>query len=85
VLASVEDSSLSPLPQRLARRLLALREAVGDDALPVTQQRLGELLGVTRENVARVLARWGRAGLVRNLHGRLLVSDVEALRRMSSG
>ncbi len=86
VLASVEDTSLSTLPQRLAGKLLGLDEAMRRSGeagpLPVTQQRLGELLGVTRENVARVLAKWGKAGVVENLHGRLALRDRAALERL---
>ncbi|MGL5839013.1 MAG: Crp/Fnr family transcriptional regulator [Sphingorhabdus sp.] len=79
-LAMLEHSQTATLPQRIAHRLLALRDAQdGDPLLPVTQQMIADMVGVTRENAARVLSRWRRQGLIETKRGRLELLDFARL------
>ena len=57
VMASVACNGAHSLKERLARWLLMMRDRSDDDALPITQDLLAEMLGVQRPtitNVARV-------------------------------
>ncbi|MDX2013241.1 MAG: Crp/Fnr family transcriptional regulator [Myxococcaceae bacterium] len=84
VLERFEEANVTELPARMAARLLAMQavhdqhEAPGS-ALPLTQQRLADMVGVTRENAARVLAQWRRRGWVRSQRGSLTVIAPKAL------
>ena len=61
-MASVACNGAHSLKQRLARWLLMMRDRSDNDALPITQDLLAEMLGVQRPtitNVARELEREG--------------------------
>ena len=73
---------------RLAKKLLELAEAHGVEHdggvlldLPVTQEELANMIGVTRESVNRCLAMFRRRGLVKNQGRRLVLRDLQGLRR----
>src|SRR6202011_5157524 len=51
VLVSVACNGAHSLKQRLARWLLMMRDRSDDDALPITQSLLAEMLGVQRPTV----------------------------------
>jgi CRP-like cAMP-binding protein len=62
VMVSVACNGTHSLSQRLSRWLLMMRDRSDDDALPITQNLLAEMLGVQRPtitNAARVLERTG--------------------------
>ena len=72
---------------RLAKKLLELASTHGVARgrgvmldLPLTQDELASMLGVTRESVNRQLARFRRLGLVAAEKRRFLVLDPEGLR-----
>lgn len=84
----LEDSSLSALPRRMAGRLLAMQAAQDHSEgtglpLPLTQQRLAQMLGVTRENAARVLGRWSQRGWVEGGRGALRLVNPSALQTVA--
>nr|WP_243452577.1 helix-turn-helix domain-containing protein [Polymorphobacter multimanifer] len=56
IFQSVACSAAHSIEQRTARWLLSAHDRTGDLAIPITQQRLAELLGVGRSYVSRVLA-----------------------------
>ena len=73
---------------RLAKKLLELAEAHGVERadgilleLPLTQEELANMVGVTRESVNRHLAMFRRLGMIGGEGRRFVVRDAEALRR----
>lgn len=84
----VEEAAIAPLSQRLARRLLELAHAgqpaitpAPSDPLQVvlTQEELGDLLGKSRQSIAKLLRKWEASGLVRTDYGRVSLSQPERL------
>jgi CRP-like cAMP-binding protein len=74
-----------PPKQRLAGRLLAqAMPNFGRNAmtLHISQQSLGELVGLTRKTVNALLAGFERQGLVKRHYGRLELLDIKGLRRV---
>ena len=49
--------------------------------IPLTQDELAELVGGTRPSVNQVLRRFVDEGVLELSRGRIIVTDVEALRR----
>jgi CRP-like cAMP-binding protein len=64
------EFALSPVPVRLAKALLRLAVADGDDGrtplrVHLAQRELGNVIGATRESVNKYLRAWQRKGYVR--------------------
>ncbi|GLV30953.1 hypothetical protein TomTYG75_34650 [Sphingobium sp. TomTYG75] len=74
-----------PPRQRIASRLLASAVA-SDDGLVVrlSQQALGEMIGVTRKTINLHLAAFERAGLIRLGYGRIELTDADGLRGVAA-
>ncbi len=80
-----------PLERRVVRRLAALTVTFGAAAsapvapvtIPLTQDELAELVGGTRPSVNQVLRRFVDEGVLELSRGRIIVTDVAALRRLS--
>ena len=75
---------------RLAKKLLELAASHGAPSgrglllnLPLTQEELANMIGVTRESVNRQLAEFRRAGLLRMEGRRFVILDDEGLRDRS--
>ncbi|NRF66915.1 Crp/Fnr family transcriptional regulator [Aquincola sp. S2] len=86
-LAWIDDALLQPLPVRLAQRLVRLAQeaaAAGDAALPVSQEQLAAMLGVSRQTVNRQLQQWQRIGALRLRYGRIEVVDAAGLTRAAA-
>jgi CRP-like cAMP-binding protein len=64
VMISVACNGAHNVKERLARWLLMMRDRSDDDALPLTQGLLAEMLGVRRPIITNVLREFQRAGLV---------------------
>lgn len=85
----LEEAVTLPLSQRLARRLLelaqlrpsALSASVRRHArdVPLTQEELGHLLGMTRQSIAKQLRLWEQAGVLKTHYGRIAILDPQAL------
>lgn len=83
LLMAAEAVALPPR-QRLAGRLVMLMRAMdGVRLLRLSQQALGELVGLTRKSVNGFLGEFQAAGLVRLGYGELEVLDLEGLRRVA--
>jgi CRP-like cAMP-binding protein len=67
------------LDQRLARWLLTTRDRTGDDALPVTQTLLAEMLGVQRPTMTNALGEFERAGLIEGARRQITILDRDGL------
>lgn len=86
----LEESIFLDVPGRLSRRLLWLAEVVGKpheggiliDAT-ISQQQLGNFVGATRESINKTLRTWRTANLIDMAGGKIVLRDVEALRRLT--
>jgi CRP-like cAMP-binding protein len=58
VLVSVACNGAHDLKHRLARWLLMMRDRSDDDALPITQNLLAEVLGVQRPTITNAIGSW---------------------------
>ncbi|WP_229956461.1 Crp/Fnr family transcriptional regulator [Parasphingorhabdus litoris] len=66
--------------ERVAQALLQLRvEENGDVAVPVTQQELSELVGVSRISLGKALEKLEADGIIKRRYGRIMVRDWSAL------
>lgn len=59
-------NALHPVEARLARWLLHLRDLIGDDVLPLTQEALSEILGVRRTTVTLLMRNLRASGAIRS-------------------
>jgi CRP-like cAMP-binding protein len=64
VLVSVACNGTHSLKERLARWLLMMRDRGDYDALQITHNLLGEMLGVQRQSVTNAARELERAGLI---------------------
>lgn len=87
----IDAAILQPLALRLARHLLAVHETsvvdrtAAPSELRVSQEALGQMLGVSRQSVNRQLKQWESQGVLSLTYGRVRLLDVEALRRIGVG
>ena len=65
---------------RLARWLLRCRDLINSDKLALTQEFLGQMLGVRRSSVSIVAGTLQRAGLIRYARGNIHIEDVDGLK-----
>jgi CRP/FNR family cyclic AMP-dependent transcriptional regulator len=88
-----EDAAFLDVPSRLARSLLDLASRFGERGgapsreisimLKLSQQELGDLVGATRESVNKHLKDWARQGFLRLQGGRMVISDIDSVRRIA--
>jgi CRP/FNR family transcriptional regulator, cyclic AMP receptor protein len=88
-----EDAAFLDVPSRLARSLLDLASRFGEKVGPhsrgisitlkLSQQELGDLVGATRESVNKHLNDWTRQGFLNLQGGRMVISDIESVRRIA--
>jgi CRP-like cAMP-binding protein len=76
---SVACNRLHVTEQRLARWLLQVRDRVESDTFFLTQEFLGQMLGVRRPTVTEAVGALAQAGLIRHQRGRIRVLDDTAL------
>jgi CRP-like cAMP-binding protein len=69
--------------QRMARWLLMTRDRVDSDEFPLTQEFLGQMLGVRRPTVSLAGTALQRAGLIRYSRGRITIVDRRGLEEVS--
>ena len=82
------DLAFLDVSGRVAKKLLELADAHGAQRpegilldLPLTQEGLANMVGVTRESVNRQLSRFRRQGLIGNEGRRFIIRDPDGLRR----
>jgi CRP/FNR family cyclic AMP-dependent transcriptional regulator len=86
----VEDAMLRSMRTRVARRLLAL--AHGDATLssdtrlevPVSQEALAMMLGITRQTLSKELKTLARDGVLRLAYGRIEIASAQALKAIAA-
>lgn len=84
---SAEIISLRPR-ERIAARLLATAkddQGLGCRGIMISQEMLGEMIGVTRKTVNYHLSAFERAGLIRVSYGRIDLYDVSGLQAIANG
>ncbi len=83
VLVSVACNGAHSLHQRMARWLLMMRDRTDEDALPITQNLLAEMLGVQRPTITNAARKLERARLIARGRGQVTVLDRQGLIRAS--
>jgi len=85
----MEDSTLLPVPNQLAKRLLILANTRGKATqdgtlihLPRLQSALADMLGVSRVCINTHLQQWRRQGWISLGRGQLLILDRQALQAL---
>jgi CRP-like cAMP-binding protein len=79
VLVSVACNGAHNLKQRLARWLLMMRDRGDDDTLQITQNLLGEMLGVQRPTITNAARELERAGLIARGRRQVTILDRQGL------
>jgi CRP-like cAMP-binding protein len=80
---NVVCNAAHPVVQRAARWLLTTGDRVRHDEFPMTQEFLGQMLGVRRPTVSEVAGRLQAEGLIRCARGRVVLVDRSALERVT--
>ncbi|HLW03486.1 MAG TPA: Crp/Fnr family transcriptional regulator [Ktedonobacterales bacterium] len=78
----LEELAYQSAPARLAAALLRLHQSGGDHTITMTHQELGEVTGLLRETVTKMLNEFRGAGLVELHRGRIHLRDVAGLQRL---
>ena len=83
VMVSVACNGAHSLKERLARWLLMMRDRADDDALPITQSLLGEMLGVQRPSITNAAQELESAGLIARGRRQVTILDRPGLMKAS--
>jgi CRP-like cAMP-binding protein len=84
--ARIEETALLNLPTRLARLLVQLLEDnAADKQLAITQQKISEMLGASRESVNKHLQAWAKRKVIALKRGVIVVLAPQALAALMSG
>ena len=70
-----------PVPVRVFRRLVALADIYGEDAIPITQEDLATMAGTARQTLNKLLRQAQSDGLIELHRGQIAVSDRAGLER----
>jgi CRP-like cAMP-binding protein len=89
VYSEMEDQLFAPMPTRLARRLLMLAETYGADLecqirLPLGQENIAAMLGVTRQSANTILRNFEKKNLVQLGYGWIWLKDIAGLRNVAA-
>jgi CRP-like cAMP-binding protein len=86
----VEDTLFLNLPLRLAKKLLSLSRAYGEEAaegiridLRLSQEEWGDLVGTTRESINKLVRKWTEAGIVRIDDGYMVILNPVELEKLA--
>jgi CRP-like cAMP-binding protein len=87
---ALEDALLRDAPARVARGLLRLAATFGKQEakgvkidIKLSQQQIGNLIGVSRESTNKYIVEWASAGYLTVDSGTLMITDREALQDIS--
>ena len=79
IMQSVLCNALHPVEKRYARCLLEVRDRVGGNEFPLTQDTLATMLGVRRASITLAAGTLHRAGLIDHGHKRMVIRDPTGL------
>jgi hypothetical protein len=82
-MVSVACNGAHSLKQRLARWLLMMRDRSDEDALPITQNLLAQMLGVQRPTITNAAGELERAGLIERGRQQVAIADRQGLVKAS--
>jgi CRP-like cAMP-binding protein len=74
-------NAVHTLEARLARWILQTRDRIDDEAVPLTQELLSQMLGVRRSSVSEIAAKLQAASLISYTRGKIIIDDREGLER----
>lgn len=74
-------NALHPIDARLARWILQSSDRMRGDEIPLTQELLSQMLGVTRSSVSEVAGKLQATGLIRYVRGNIQITNRPALER----
>ncbi|TBV06541.1 Crp/Fnr family transcriptional regulator [Phytopseudomonas dryadis] len=85
---TLEEMSLLPAAQRLARRLLLIAEHYGETRGPqriihLAQEQLALMLAISRQTTNQILKELEARGILRLTYGEIEILDLEGLRKVS--
>ena len=87
---ALEDALLRDAPSRVARGLLRLAATFGRQEtkglrldIKLSQQQIGNLIGISRESTNKYIVEWTRAGWLSINNGFITIIDREALESLS--
>ena len=83
VMVSVACNGAHSLEQRLARWLLMMRDRSDEDALPITQNLLAEMLGAQRPSITNAAGELQRAGLIERGRRQVTILNQKGLTKAS--
>ena len=89
VFVTMEEQTVLPAPQRLARRLVAMTQDYGQAQaanlsrriLAVTQEQLAQMTGVSRQTINQILNDWKERNIIRTHRSGLEILDSLALQQ----
>jgi CRP-like cAMP-binding protein len=81
LMQSVACNALHPVEKRCARCLLDIRDRVGRNEFPMTQDVLADMLGVRRASVTLAAGALHRAGLIDHAHKSIIIRDAAGLEK----
>jgi CRP-like cAMP-binding protein len=79
----VACNALHSLEERMARWLLEVSDRINDTELPVTQEILGQVLGVRRTTVTLIAQKLQQEGRIRYRRGHIAIMNPDALRAIA--
>ena len=87
---ALEEMSLLPAPQRLARRLLLITEGYGGltgkrRVIQLAQEQLAMMLALSRQTTNQILKELEAQGALRLTYGEIEILDLECLKRAAGG
>ncbi|MNF57740.1 cAMP receptor protein [compost metagenome] len=87
---ALEEMSLLPAPQRLARRLLMIAEGYGGltgkrRVIQLAQEQLAMMLAISRQTTNQILKELEAQGALRLTYGEIELLDVDLLKRAATG
>jgi CRP/FNR family cyclic AMP-dependent transcriptional regulator len=87
---ALEDALLRDAPSRVARGLLRLAGTFGKPEagglrldIKLSQQQIGNLIGISRESINKLLVEWTRAEILAVNNGYITIVDRDALENLS--
>lgn len=83
IFQSTACNAAHSIEQRMAKWILAALDRTGENAVPLTQERLSAMLGVGRSYISRVIGRFKAEKILSVKRGVLTVLDRERLGRKS--
>ncbi len=85
----IEETTLQPLPIRLAGRLLMLADSFGVDtpqgveiSIHLPQEELGQMLGTSRQSTNKLLKRFQQQGLIETKYRHVILKDLTRIKAM---